>query len=353
MADINIAIPYDLKLDVKQTKLLNNKDKMSCKANDSIILNIELVEDGVKKDISDDCSISLITSVELSNGTIESYRQNNKEHGGFQVIKDETSTKIIIEPMDFFTLNESKNVISEIVVSDINESIATQKFRFSVVGTLNGGIIKSAFDSINTLDELDKLIEAEKQALIDIRNEVSVISNNIDNKIVEINDRITSEDNKVDQAIQIIDDKINNMNNVIDTQVVKSIPLSIYDVSGSNVVYFITDLFNMKTSDLLDKTFVVSIGGYVASGYYNTSIGHLVFTLEGGSIKCNYEPRIDKNIGGSTVGASVLFSNMTNSIGKNITDFKLVIKTNIKKSLLNGEYNAFARITPLSNGYLH
>lgn len=353
MADINIAIPYDLKLDVKETKLLNNKDKMSCKANDSIILNIELVEGGIKKDISDDCSISLITSIELSNGTIKSYRQNNKEHGGFQVIKDEISTKIIIEPMDFFTLNESKNVISEIVISDINESIATQKFRFNIVGTLNGGIIKSAFDSINTLDELDKLIEAEKQALIDIRNEVNLVSDDIDNKIVAINDKITQEDIKVDKAIEDIDNKINNMNNVIDTQVVKSIPLSIYDVSGSSVVYFMTDLLTMKASGLLDKTFVVSVGGYVAEGYFNTSVGHLAFTLENGNIKCNYESSINKNIGNSTVGTTVLFSNMSNAIGKNIADFKLIIKTNIKKNLLNGEHKAFARITPLSNGYIY
>lgn len=353
MSNIDIAIPYDLKLDVKKTNMLSNKDGMSCKANDNIILNIKLVEGGLKKNLSDDCNISLITSILLPDGSTETYRQNNKEHGGINVLIDELSTKITIKPMDFFTLNTSDKVISEIVISDTDENISTQKFRFKVIGTLNGDIVKSAFNSINTLDELDKLIEEEKQALIELRNEVNAVETDINNKIIEINDKITFEDNKVDQAIQVIDDKINNMNNTIDTQVVKSIPLNIYDVSGSNVVYFMTDLFNMKTSDLLDKTFAVSVGGYVASGYYNTSIGHLVFTLEGGNIKCNYESRIDKNIGGSTVGASVLFSNMTNSIGKNITDFKLIIKTNIKKSLLNGECNAFARITPLSNGYLH
>lgn len=353
MSDIDISIPYDLKLDVKKTNMLTNKEGMACKANDNIVLNIELVEGGLKKELSNDCSISLITSILLDNGITETYRQNNKEHGGIEVITDETSTKILIKPMDFFTLNTSSAVISEIVISDANESISTQKFKFRVVGTLNGDIIKSAFDSINTLDELDKLIEAEKQALLELRDEVSAIGIDMDNKIIEINKKIALEDDKVDQAIQVIDDKINNMNNTIDTQVVKSIPLNIYDVSGSSVVYFITDLFKMKTSDLLDKTFVVSVGGYVASGYYNTSMGHLTFTLESGNIKCNYESSIDKNIGGSTVGASVLFSNLTNSIGKNITDFKLVIKTNIKKNLLNGEYNAFARITPLSNGNLH
>lgn len=348
MAEIDIAIRYKLTLDVKKADI--PRDKNQCKQNDDIILDIDILEGGVVKQLSDNCNVSLLYSIQDLDGNVVSYRQSSQD-GGFTITQTLERTNITIKVKDSFAMT-CGTLFAELVISDTDESISTQMFKFVVKESINGKVVSEAYDSINTIEELDRLIEAEKLALIELRQTVLNISNGIDMELLSINNKILAENQKVDLAITDIDNKINDMNEVFDTQVIKIINLSLYDKAGSSVVYFTTDNITKKASSLLDKTFMLSVGGFVADKYYNTSIGSVAFTLENGMVKANYIPSIDKNIGGSTVGVIVMFSNSSNTINSEVTNFKLLIQANIKKSLNNGELKAFARLTPISNGLL-
>ena len=119
--DKEISKIYSIKLDTKGKSIIAKDIKgssLTCNASDSIKIDIELTEDGLKKELGDNCKISLISHIEYSNGSTNDVKQDNIDND-ITYTSNEDKTIVTIYPKDSFNLygGISEN---EIVISDEN-----------------------------------------------------------------------------------------------------------------------------------------------------------------------------------------------------------------------------------------
>lgn len=348
--DKEISKIYSIKLDTKGKSVIAksiNGSPLMCNASDSIKIDVELTEDGLKKELGDNCKISLISHIEYSNGSTNDIKQDNIDND-ITYTANEDKTIITIYPKDSFNLYEGISE-NEIVISDENENISVQHFKFKIKPSLNNSVVQDSIDSINTLTELQEQIEKNEVVLQNTTQQAIDMQKQVDDKCNEVDIILSEQDTLIDNSIADMNEKINNMNTTIDTQVLKSIKLEPIEISSDNNVYFGTKLINSKAEDLLNKAFDIHIGGYVYNPItLQTSYGILLFYMINNNVYVDFRSFMDKSISGNTINIEAMFSNKLNYIPKSVTGFKILFKTKIAKSL-NTNNTMFAYITPKSD----
>lgn len=348
--DKEISKIYSIKLDTKGKSIIAKDIKgssLTCNASDSIKIDIELTEDGLKKELGDSCKISLISHIEYSNGSTNDVKQDNIDND-ITYTSNEDKTIVTIYPKDSFNLygGISEN---EIVISDENENISVQHFKFKIKPSLNNSVFQDSVDSINTLTELQEQIEKNEVVLQNTTQQAIDMQRQVDDKCDEVDSKLKEQDMLIDNNIADMNEKINNMNTTIDTQVLKSIKLEPIEISNDNYVYFGTKLINSKAEDLLNKAFDIHIGGYVYNPItLQTSYGILLFYMINNNVYVDFRSFMDKSISGNTINIEAMFSSKLNYIPKSVTGFKILFKTKIAKSL-NTNDTMFSYITPKSD----
>lgn len=185
-----ISKKYYLELDTKTfTPYIN--PNFICKRNDSILFYITVKADGEILDLTG-CKISLV-SARCDGSLIEHTIKDYKLEDGV----------LIFSPKKSF-LDVPSTLLNELVISDEDESITTQSFKFSVCDLLEGDYVNGdeIQDDIDTLEELRRMLDEYNQALIDINAEIENINADIVNintelenihvEIDEIHDRLES-----------------------------------------------------------------------------------------------------------------------------------------------------------------
>lgn len=348
--DKEISKIYSIKLDTKGKSVIAkdiNGSSLICNAGDSIKIDVELTEDGLKKELGDNCKISLISHIEYSNGSANDFKQDNIDNT-ITYTTNEDKTIITIYPKDSFNVHEGISE-NEIVIADENENISVQHFKFKIKPSLNNSIVQNSVDSINTLTELQEQIEKNEVVLQNTTQQATDMQKQVDDKCNEVDIILKEQDTLIDDSIEEMSAKINNMNTTIDTQVLKTIKLNTLEMPSENVIYFATKLINDKAENLVNKAFDVHIGGHVYNtNTLQTTIGILNFYMLNNNLYVDYRSLADRNMSGNTVSVEALFSNKLNYIPKSAVGYKLLFKTKLAKSL-NTNDTIFAYITPKSD----
>lgn len=171
-----ISKKYYLELDTKTfTPYIN--PNFICKRNDSILFYITVKADGEILDLTG-CKISLV-SARCDGSLIEHTIKDYKLEDGV----------LIFSPKKSF-LDVPSTLLNELVISDEDESITTQSFKFSVCDLLEGDYVNGdeIQDDIDTLEELRRMLDEYNQALVNINTEIE----NINVELDEIHDRLES-----------------------------------------------------------------------------------------------------------------------------------------------------------------
>lgn len=348
--DTEISKVYSIKLDTKGKGIIakdTNNKSLTCNASDSIKIVVELLEDGLNKDLGSNCNISLISHIQHVNGSVDDIKQDNADGSiTYEIIDGKTI--ITIYPKDSFNLNEGISD-NEIVISDTNENISVQRFKFTIKPSLNNNVVHDSIDSINTLTELEEQIKKNEVVLQETTQQAVNMQKQVDDKCDEVDTILAQQDVIIDNSINEMNAKINNMNTTIDTQVLKTIKLNTLEMPSETVIYFATKLINEKAENLINKAFDVHIGGYIYNANtLQTAIGILNFYMLNNNLYTEYRSLSDKNMSGNMVSVEPIFSNKLNYIPKSAVGYKLLFKTKLAKSL-NTSDTMFAYITPKSD----
>lgn len=197
----DISKRYSFTIDTKDSKTLNNG--LSFNHGDDITLIIKIIEDSQPKLLTN-CSVDLI----IANQSQEFPIIHRYSDGGITILDD---TVTIITKSNYINLIGVN--VAQLLISDEDQTITTQPFTFTTISTLLSDDMVGAVDKIDTLVELDKVIEEtrSKITLVDgeitrlsqmastVKNEVELLSESLTNKVQTL---ITNTDSIVSGVIR-------------------------------------------------------------------------------------------------------------------------------------------------------
>lgn len=355
-----IAKKLNITLDtIKQKLIFLKSSEFTYVVGDSVEITANIIENGLPKSL-EGCYIRAI-GIRNDNSSFE---QTDRI-----TIEDSLNGVIKIYP-DINKFNILGKVIVGLIIEDADETINIQRFGFEITDSMASAIISEGSESIETLGRLNKLLDeyesdltAINQQVIDLQSDVSLklneLQGNVDLKTTKINNDFTSLEQSVNGGftaleqsinndIELLSNKIKGVDDTINYELTKRIKLTPYRLSGSSFIYFTTDTFDIPASELLKKSYVVSLGGIVEVGNYNTSIGVVNFYKTNGKIYPMWLTLMDRMVGGKSLSPSVVFNDLTGEILPNATGFKLMVKSNILKTL-NLDSEIYCTLTPIGN----
>lgn len=197
----DISKHYSFTIDTKDSKTLNNG--LSFNHGDDITLIIKVIED-LQPKLLTNCSVDLI----IANQSQEFPIIHRYSDGGITILDD---TVTIITKSNYINLIGVN--VAQLLISDEDQTITTQPFAFTTISTLLSDDMVGAVDKIDTLVELDKVIEEtrSKITLVDgeitrlsqmastVKNDVESLSESLTNKVQTV---ITNTDSIVSGVIR-------------------------------------------------------------------------------------------------------------------------------------------------------
>lgn len=197
----DISKHYSFTIDTKDSKTLNNG--LSFNHGDDITLIIKVIEDLQPKSLTN-CSVDLI----IANQSQEFPIIHRYSDGGITILDD---TVTIITKSNYINLIGVN--VAQLLISDEDQTITTQPFAFTTISTLLSDDMVGAVDKIDTLVELDKVIEETRskitlvdgeitrlsQMALTVKNDVESLSESLTNKVQTV---ITNTDSIVSGVIR-------------------------------------------------------------------------------------------------------------------------------------------------------
>lgn len=330
-----IAKKLNIKLDTIKQNILSIKDFVAV-VGDSIEITINIEENNLPKDITG--ATCRFVGVK-SNG--EYFEQIEKIN-----IVDAPNGIVKLYPrVDIFNV-EGRNICC-LLIEDGDESINLQRFVVNVVKSMATGIIVESREDIETLRELNNLLNSYRgdlnninQSVINMKDLVTQKTNEVDIEFVELKNNIQTE-------INALENGINGINHVVNYQLTKRIKLNSYRILGSNYIYLSTDLINEPAKNLLNKQYLISIGGVVSPGTFNSATFLLSFNLYNDKVNPFVVNLNDRTIDGKNLSPSITYGDLSSAIDSNVTGYKLFVKSNISKDL-NTDTGCYGYMTPLA-----
>lgn len=302
---------------------------------DSIEITVNLTENDLPKDITG-CTCRLI-GVKSSG---EYFEQNEDI-----TIDDALNGVVKIYPkLNIFNV-EGKTTCC-LLIEDTDETINVQRFVVAVSKSLVSDIIDDSKEDIETLKELNNLLNTYRGDLNNINQSVSDMEGLVVAKTNEVSVEFNGLKDNIQNQINVLQDNIDGINDVVNYQLTKAIKLTSYNVTGSNYIYMQTETLNFKAEELLKRAYDVFIGGKLESDTYNTALGKLTFYKQNGKIYPFYLSLSDRSINSKTLSPMVVYGDLTNEILPTTTGFKIMVKSNIPKAL-NGINDVICHLTPL------
>ncbi|MGL5327752.1 MAG: BppU family phage baseplate upper protein, partial [Peptostreptococcaceae bacterium] len=321
---------------ISQT-MLNKRDEFVFTKGDSVIFNITVKERDLVKDLTG-CNFSLLLSYEGGQYPLEQKSVT---------IVNAIEGKIQIKLESYMTNKLGINVF-QLLIIDSDEQIATNRFRFSCVEGLSDGVVEEAQESIDTITQLNLLLDEYINQLEVVKQTVDNQVTHINNKFVEVDTRFDSMDARadgMDNRLDGIDNKIGRLPQIIDL-----IPTQI---QGSSIIYLITPEIKMSALELLKCRFMVSVSGRCLNETtVQTAIGTLYFNMMNDSkgvptIYMYLDTISDRGVQNRTVNMSAVFGDGGTTIPASASTFKISIKSNISSNLnylsgVNGTLSSIA-----------
>lgn len=185
----DISKRYSFTIDTKDSKTLNNG--LSFNHGDDITLIIKVIEDLQPKSLTN-CSVDLI----IANQSQEFPIIHRYSDGGITILDD---TVTIITKSNYINLIGVN--VAQLLISDEDQTITTQPFAFTTISTLLSDDMVGAVDKIDTLVELDKVIEETRSKITLVDGEITRLSqmaSTVKNDIESLSESLT---NKVQTVI--------------------------------------------------------------------------------------------------------------------------------------------------------
>lgn len=344
--DISKHISFSL--DVKSSKV--KKDKLLVvNVGDSVTLDISLIEDGLPKNISG-CNIDLIVANEdiTLNSIIHRYSQ-----GGI-TISDDVDGEVKIECKNSY-INRLGINLGQLIISDMDQQVLSQKFMFVTNPTLLGDLIEEAKEEVDSLAKLELIIEKLSEDIKSIENKNLLLEKSIDDTKVIIDEKLKNLESDIELKSKEIDDRIKGIDDTVNYSLVKIKELNPVILSASTTIGFETEPINTPVENLVKCGYMVHISGSVSSSsIVQSSTSCLGFYQEVVSsesvVKCRLFTFMDISVQGKMLTPSVWFVKEDGSVVDNIpvneTNYKILIKANIHK---NNIEKAACKLSPLSS----
>ena len=391
---MELAKKFLFKLDSKSVKVLREKSFM-CYDTDTIKLVIEILENDDYKDLYNS-NIEVIFS--YPNGESNLIKQT-MEDGGI-VIEDDSLISVVpksgcLMPTDYLRI--------DINIYDEDEFITLQPFVFKVYKSKESEIFEEAQDVIKTMTSINEQVAVLKENVDTLTSKIEETSANIDNQLEvtlrevnnkmneaknEINNSISNLNNSVAEVIgsantRISDAIINGENRIEDLINVSNVKIQTFlDNSNTEVnnllerientdieldevflkstlllpidnggrILFTSEILLTSPTNLINKSYILTTSGspYVSS-VITSNIGFLYFTLEGDNIVINYSAIANKSVQGNSISIVPQFNNLSNSISKDSSGYKIYILTNLLTSCVDNATCTITSNTSLSN----
>lgn len=391
---MELAKKFLFKLDSKSVKVLREKSFM-CYDTDTIKLVIEILENDDYKDLYNS-NIEVIFS--YPNGESNPIKQT-MEDGGI-VIEDDSLISVVpksgcLMPTDYLRI--------DINIYDEDEFITLQPFVFKVYKSKESEIFEEAQDVIKTMTSINEQVAVLKENVDTLTSKIEETSANIDNQLEvtlrevnnkmneaknEINNSISNLNNSVAEVIgsantRISDAIINGENRIEDLINVSNVKIQTFlDNSNTEVnnllerientdieldevflkstlllpidnggrILFTSEILLTSPTNLINKSYILTTSGspYVSS-VITSNIGFLYFTLEGNNIVINYSAIANKSVQGNSISIVPQFNNLSNSISKDSSGYKIYILTNLLTSCVDNATCTITSNTSLSN----
>ena len=385
---MELAKKFLFKLDSKSVKVLREKSFM-CYDTDTIKLVIEIFENDDYKDLYNS-NIEVIFS--YPNGESNPIKQT-MEDGGI-VIEDDSLISVVpksgcLMPTDYLRI--------DINIYDEDEFITLQPFVFKVYKSKESEIFEEAQDVIKTIISINEQVTALKENVDTLTSKIEETSANIDNQL-EVT--IREVNNKMNEAKNEINNSISNLNNSV-AEVIGSANTRISDaiINGENRIEDLINVSNVKIQTFLDNSntevnnllerientdieldevflkstsllpidnggrilftseilltsptnLINTSGSPYVSSVITSNIGFLYFTLEGDNIVINYSTIANKSVQGNSISIVPQFNNLSNSISKDSSGYKIYILTNLLTSYVDNATCTITSNTSLSN----
>lgn len=391
---MELAKKFLFKLDSKSVKVLREKSFM-CYDTDTIKLVIEIFENDDYKDLYNS-NIEVIFS--YPNGESNPIKQT-MEDGGI-VIEDDSLISVVpksgcLMPTDYLRI--------DINIYDEDEFITLQPFVFKVYKSKESEIFEEAQDVIKTIISINEQVTALKENVDTLTSKIEETSANIDNQLEvtirevnnkmneaknEINNSISNLNNSVAEVIgsantRISDAIINGENRIEDLINVSNVKIqtfldnsntevnnllerientdieldevflkstSLLPIDNGGRILFTSEILLTSPTNLINKSYILTTSGspYVSS-VITSNIGFLYFTLEGDNIVINYSTIANKSVQGNSISIVPQFNNLSNSISKDSSGYKIYILTNLLTSYVDNATCTITSNTSLSN----
>ena len=391
---MELAKKFLFKLDSKSVKVLREKSFM-CYDTDTIKLVIEIFENDDYKDLYNS-NIEVIFS--YPNGESNPIKQT-MEDGGI-VIEDDSLISVVpksgcLMPTDYLRI--------DINIYDEDEFITLQPFVFKVYKSKESEIFEEAQDVIKTMISINEQVTALKENVDTLTSKIEETSANIDNQLEvtirevnnkmneaknEINNSISNLNNSVAEVIgsantRISDAIINGENRIEDLINVSNVKIqtfldnsntevnnllerientdieldevflkstSLLPIDNGGRILFTSEILLTSPTNLINKSYILTTSGspYVSS-VITSNLGFLYFTLEGDNIVINYSTIANKSVQGNSISIVPQFNNLSNSISKDSSGYKIYILTNLLTSYVDNATCTITSNTSLSN----
>lgn len=331
-----IAKKLSLNLDTKkQTIVKVNAKDFTAVIGDSIEITVNLTEDNTPKNLT---GVKVCRLIGIRPN--ESYFEQTE---GITVV-DELNGIIKIYPrLDIYSAEGQ--TIAGLILEDEDEIINIQRFTINVVKSIATDIVGEVKDDIETLKKLNDLLNKYQLDLVNINQSIVDMETKVDEKLIEVDGKFNELSNNIGSEINDLQNKVDGLDHTINYELTKAIKLKPYRLAGSNYIYMETDIFNIPANDLLKRAYRIFIGGILDNGTYNTAIGELTFFKQNNKISPFYLSISDRSINNKTLTPSVVFGDLSNEIAPTTTGFKLMVKSNILKTM-NLDEDVVCYMTP-------
>lgn len=391
---MELAKKFLFKLNTKSVKILKEKSFV-CYDTDTIKLVIEILENDGYKELYNS-NIEVIFS--YPNGESASIKQTMADGG---IVIEEDSMISIIPKSG--CLIPTDNLRIDINIYDVDEFITLQPFVFKVYKSKESEIFEQAQDVVKTMISINEQVATLKENVNTLTTKIEETSTNIDSRLevilqeannkvneakaeidnsisglnssiataienanTQISNAILNGENRIEDLVNVSNTKvqtfldnanaevnnllgkIENTNIQLDEVFLRSTPLAPIDNGGK--IMFTTELLLTSPTNLINKSYILTTSGspYVST-VVTSNIGFLYFTLEGNNIVINYSTIANKSVQGNSISIVPQFDNLSNSIPKNSSGYKIYILTNLLTSCVDNATCTITSNTSLSN----
>lgn len=316
---------------------------------DSVILNIQVMEDINKpKDLSE-CKIDIKALRENENSLVEQRFEDNCEDFKIEIlIPLEGRFKAKLKP-NFVSKSDRYKMF--ITIKDNDENITIQQISYVVEPSIDTDIVEVVEKDISTIKNVHDLLTQYENELVNISSDVDKIISEVKLGLTNIENEIVNMEDDIENRIVEINKAINGVENSLKINTIKQHKLTPVILEGNNFVYLKSDLISLSNPrDLAKCVYSLQVNGKVANDLVvHNSISDLLFTVNLDSsnkeiIQANTYSRIDLDIQGRKIEPSVVFDNMSINIKPDKTTFYFIVKTKINKNYINS-VNGY--LTPL------